>query len=326
MTTTKALVASISIVAVLGVAVATYQVRAAHLETTRLQQRLGDTESRLRQAEKRARAADEDNAKLLAEIASSPSPAVPSLTAPHTPQPDEITSQSVLERFSRGQALAAEGRFAEALTDYLWCYDIGMVKVPTLAGARVSGLRMRILELGEKYPPALAAFRERRDRSVQGMLAGGGDRGKSAASFAELNDALGESDRTLAAFDRLSPTDPQRQELATYLTSILLDAQRYRELVQAKPYAQMKRDLDAFIRALGIMGGMGMETKSAVKLLQINKTVQNIEALAGAGDLEHARELALKLLDFDSSATTQALLLAHMDRAGHPSLLATVSK
>jgi RNA polymerase sigma factor (sigma-70 family) len=327
MTTTKTIAVSLSIVALLllGLAVATYQVRAAHQETAQLQQRLHDTESRLLQAEKRTRAADDDKARLLAEIASSRTAAASSsVAAPVAPQPEKITQKSVQERFNRAQDLDGKGRFAEALADYLWCYDIGMVKEKSFSGVRVSFLIMRLLELGGKYPPALAALKERRDQSEQRMLAGSGDR-KIAADFATLNDALGDSDRTLAAFDRLSPTDPQRQGLATHLESVLLEAQRYTELAQTKPYGQMTMEFETLQQA-STRASLGMEAKSTMKDMAINKAVQNIELLAGAGDLEHARELALKLLDFDSSAATQALMLAHMTRAGQPSLLTPAAK
>jgi hypothetical protein len=156
------------------------------------------------------------------------------------------------------------------------------------------------------------------------MLAGGGDR-KIAADFAALNDALGDSDRTLAAFDRLSPTDPQRQGLAMNLENVLREAQRYGELAQSKPYARMTMEFDGLQQAT-TSASIGAEAKSTMKDMLINKAVQNIEVLAGAGDLEHARELALKLLDFDSSTTTQALMLAHMTRAGQPSLLTPLAK
>jgi hypothetical protein len=43
--------------------------------------------------------------------------------------------------------------------------------------------------------------------------------------------------------------------------------------------------------------------------------------LAGAGDLEHARTLAARLLTFDHSPETKTLLQQHAVRAGQPNLL-----
>ena len=42
------------------------------------------------------------------------------------------------------------------------------------------------------------------------------------------------------------------------------------------------------------------------------------EGMVGTGDLEHARELGAKLLRFDGSEETRALLAARAARAGHP--------
>jgi hypothetical protein len=54
----------------------------------------------------------------------------------------------------------------------------------------------------------------------------------------------------------------------------------------------------------------------------VSTATKNIEVLAGAGDLEHARDLAAKLLSFDGSDETKALLKQHVERAGHPELAA----
>jgi hypothetical protein len=52
----------------------------------------------------------------------------------------------------------------------------------------------------------------------------------------------------------------------------------------------------------------------------------NIEVLAGAGDLDHARSMVERLLAYDNSDETRAVLQTHLERAGHTELLGTVSK
>lgn len=54
----------------------------------------------------------------------------------------------------------------------------------------------------------------------------------------------------------------------------------------------------------------------------VSEAVIGAEVLAGAGDLASARELATKLLAFDPSEETRALLRKHLERAGQPELLA----
>ena len=53
----------------------------------------------------------------------------------------------------------------------------------------------------------------------------------------------------------------------------------------------------------------------------INMAAENVEVLAGAGDIESARELLRKVLATDSTPETRALLAKHLSRAGRPELL-----
>jgi bacterioferritin (cytochrome b1) len=47
----------------------------------------------------------------------------------------------------------------------------------------------------------------------------------------------------------------------------------------------------------------------------------NVEVLAGAGEVEKARELAQRILLLDGSPGAQSLLRQHLDRAGRPEIL-----
>jgi hypothetical protein len=61
---------------------------------------------------------------------------------------------------------------------------------------------------------------------------------------------------------------------------------------------------------------------AAAKAYAIKSASSNVEALAGAGDLAHARELIAKVLAIDSSDATKATLRDALGRAKHPELLA----
>jgi hypothetical protein len=62
--------------------------------------------------------------------------------------------------------------------------------------------------------------------------------------------------------------------------------------------------------------------KAVVPPLQftVASTAKRIEALAGAGFTDQARDLGQKLLEVDGSAETKALLNKHAARAGKPGL------
>ena len=53
----------------------------------------------------------------------------------------------------------------------------------------------------------------------------------------------------------------------------------------------------------------------------ITSSAKNIEILAGVGNLSDARTLAERLLAFDGTPETRALLQTHLTRAGQPNLL-----
>ena len=69
-----------------------------------------------------------------------------------------ITQDMVSTRYKNAQELARQGDAAEALKEFLWCFDDGMPRVSGYGGVRTSFLLSSIAKLGEKYPAALVAL------------------------------------------------------------------------------------------------------------------------------------------------------------------------
>ena len=236
---------------------------------------------------------------------------------------DSVPSQDAVKaRYNLGQTLAQSGDAEAALKEYLWCYDVGIVQVPGYSGVRGSYLVRDIAQLGRSHPPALAALRERRDQAEAHMMADTKDR-TAAMDFASLNDALNENQRTLAMFDKLPPTDPRRAGLLLRVYDMLIEAKRYDDAAQARPFARMTSDFDRNVQYLATVASQpnSEPIKAAHTRYIVSTTTKNIEVLAGAGDLAHARELLDKLLAFDASDATKTLLQTQLTRAGHPELL-----
>jgi hypothetical protein len=198
-----------------------------------------------------------------------------------------------------------------------------MARVPRYTGVRGSSLLSAIAQLGRSYPPALAALRERRDQADKQMMASPDNR-TAAIDFASLNGALNEDERTLAVFDKLPPDDSRRGGLLPRVYDLLIEARRYGKAARAKSFAQMTAEFDDNVQFLSTMTGRpGSEiVKTAQTRYIVMTATKNIEVLAGAGDLAHARDLAAKLLAFDGSDETKALLKQQIERAGHPELSA----
>lgn len=231
--------------------------------------------------------------------------------------------EAVQARYNLGQTLAQSGQTEAALKEYLWCYDEGMVRVPSYAGVRNSFLLSSIAQLGHSYPPAVAALREHRDQAEQRMMATPDNR-TAAMDFASLNGALNENQRTLTMFDKLPPDDSRRGGLLVRVYDLLIEARRYGDAAKAMSFGQMTADFDRNVQYLSTTAGRpGREFIKASQTKYIVTTAtKNIEVLAGAGDLAHARDLAAKLLAFNGSDETKALLRQRVERAGHPEVAA----
>ncbi|HEX5223178.1 MAG TPA: sigma-70 family RNA polymerase sigma factor [Verrucomicrobiae bacterium] len=237
-----------------------------------------------------------------------------------------ITHAAVTARYKNAQELARNGDAAGALREYLWCFDIGMRQVAGYAGVRGSYLLSSIVELGKDHPEALAALRERRDQAFQRILESGNDPG-AALDYSSLNRALKEDPNLLAFYDQLPPDDQRRKAVAELAYDQLLTAQRYADALLGRSYDKIQMHFET--------GKMDLPLPESIPnreiLLQqrrnslIKTTVKDVEVLAGAGDLTQARTLAQRLLAYDNSTETSALLSQHLARAGQAGLLGSTT-
>ncbi|HWX22691.1 MAG TPA: sigma-70 family RNA polymerase sigma factor [Candidatus Binatia bacterium] len=238
---------------------------------------------------------------------------------------EPVTHDAVEARYKHAQELAASGEKAAALKEFLWCFDVGMPRVAAYSGVRASFLLSSIAKLGEQYPEALAALQERRDQALQRMLASPTAL-DATMDFAALNRVLKEEQNTLAAFDQLPADDQRRQVLASSAYDQLVTAQRYGDALVGKSYAQVSAQFEMMSAERPLPPNIPnpeMIRKAQHDSL-ISSVAQNVEVFAGAGDLPHARTLAARLLAFDPSPETKALLQQHAVRAGQPDLLNAV--
>jgi len=284
-----------------------------------LQAHVGKLESDLTRITQRALSSDADNGMLLEAISAARAHSGPQAVAGGGVG---LTAASVQARFKAAREMAAAGKSAEALAELLWCLDEGMVKVPSLSGVRVSFLGTELAKLALTYPPAAAALSERRDAAERAM-AGASTARQPSVDFAFLNQALGEVDKTLAAFDRLPPGDPRRAYLANQqVMSRLVEVQRYAEVMEVYPYTRMSSSLS--IPMPNVNGHSDPEARlRRYRDSVVQRAASNLEVLVGAGDLKNARVFARQVLMLDDSITTRMLLERHAMRAGNPGFIET---
>jgi RNA polymerase sigma factor (sigma-70 family) len=333
MSATKITVGILSAIAVAAIGTAIYETAAVkeneavlagvRQQQTALQAKLRDTESRLAVETKRAQAVDEDNATLLK--------VVDGLRANHAAQTASaavpITHDLVEARYKRAQELARSGDTAAALKEFLWCFDEGMPRVTGYGGVRDSFLLSEIAKLGENDPDALAALRERRDAAEKRLLGSKNDYDASA-DFAAINRYLKEDARTLQLYDQLAPDDTRRRSLGLTIYDLLAASGRYQDAVQVRPYGMMSTLFESTIQERPLPPNISDPTRlrQAQRDYAVTSAAKNIEVLAGSGDLEHAKSLVERLLAYDGSEETKAVLQKSLVRAGHPELLAAPAK
>jgi RNA polymerase sigma factor (sigma-70 family) len=294
------------------------QLTAAAGEETDLTVKVADLQRRLTAAEQRVVAVDGGSAALLRTAQNT--------VAADAEAAQPITVDGVQARYQQAQALAKSGQFAAALKEFLWCYDVGMRQIASFAGVRGSSLPDAIKALGAQYPEALTALRTRRDQADQRILAGEDD-SRTIADFTSLNRILDQDERTLELFDQLPANDGRRRTMAIYAFNNLVAAQRYADAGLAQSYAMMSSHFElSQDRANQATGPDPERQQKANHDYLVETTVRDVEVLAGSGDLAHARELAGRLLAYDGSEETKGTLRNHLQRAGHPELLANPSQ
>ena len=94
-------------------------------------------------------------------------------------------------RMITADRLVGEGKEAEALVIYLWCFDHGVAADPAFRGVRDSFLLARIRQLAGAlgYRPALTALIERRDACALKMKTGTGT-AENAEDYAILQNCF----------------------------------------------------------------------------------------------------------------------------------------
>lgn len=236
---------------------------------------------------------------------------------------DEIHAKA---RHKQGKKLARAGQPAEALAEFLWCFDEGMAHVPGLSSVRSSYLLDDIQTLSVTYPPAKASLLERRDRAQAALLSGQAT-DNTIKDIVALNRSLNEADRSLALYDQLPAANAHRTKLRIWLFSQFLKAKRYDDALQSEPVVNIFR-IWPLMQSHEISRNNSAFTPAALKTFHdynLHWLADRLEVLAGAGQLDHARELLATALAYDGNEPARAIYHAGLLRAGHAELLASTT-
>jgi len=282
-----------------------------------LQDQLELSEKAKRTAISRAREADADNALLLRSL----SKALPQQKRPKHPTDAEINDSKGL-----ATALVKRGDYKEALAEYLWLWDEGMANSPRQHGVRISWLVSQIVALSELYPLASEALRQRRDFTEQIVLANSQAR-EEAIDYARLNNALNEGDRNVSVFDQLGESDSRRKIFASAALDQLIAQKRYSDALLGRTSANAMRLFEVMSASKSDFGNLPnpVQAQSDRRKMILNSSIQSIEILAGAGQLDEARKLSLKLLQFDNTDATRLMVYEKLERAGQSNIIQSLT-
>lgn len=218
--------------------------------------------------------------------------------------------------FELAKKLIAAGQHEEALKELLWCWDEGK-KDPEFARLRSANVPRELARLARDYAPAQEALRSRRDQARERALANKGG-ATVVQDLIHLNRELKMDDDTIAIFDQMPEGDRRKVTISIYLFDHLLEKQRYKD---ATLFNLPETYMMPIERARAQMKQGGDAAASFLRFT-VASTAKRVEALAGAGHADQARELGEKLLTLDGTDETKALLKKHATRAGKPDLFA----
>ena len=254
--------------------------------------------------------------------------ATPQTERTEADDPDATAGLDPMERMNLGKELLRQGRPADALGHYLWCFDEGLKASPAFAGVRLSFLLKEIAELGNAYPPAREALRTRRD-TLEARLEPGSSDAYQILELTALNEKLNEPQKNLELAGRLDPGGPARATIYRGVADQLIAEQRYAELVDvAAPEDVYGHQLATLETTQKLLEGKPTAALAREGLRQnLFKTgVAGVEALAGAGYTERALALARQILSADGSPDTRKLLIERAQIAGNSELVEALTE
>lgn len=292
------------------------ETRAATLaRSEEVRTRIASLEKKRVSETKRAEAVEADNVALASAV-QKVQVAVEKRAAAPAPV---LTREALDSRVKGAVAKAKDGEAGAALSELLACWELGKTRVGGLEPVHSTLLLGALLKLGESYPPAITVLREKMEKARQRML-GSPDDMEPLREMGSIARALKDEQAMVALYDTIPEGDARRAKVAIYAADGLIAARRYGDALTGRTYPTMisRFEINSQFKT---MPGATAEMAERMKSYAMTSAAQDVEVLAGAGDLVHARELATRILALDGSEATRALLQAHLARAGQAGLV-----
>ena len=219
------------------------------------------------------------------------------------------------KRLAYAQALLEKERYGEALAEYLWCFDTGMKKAPAYAGVRISILLSYIADLGSRYPLAISALKERRDKAGLNL-----DKKpfnlNDAIEFISINRVLEDAELSVKVYlERSEKSSEFASQVFDTISETLIAYKRYDEFVKfgGKLVAKVEADFSQHRQFGG--NSLDRELESTLKKIEIERAGNTFEAYCGVKNEAEAAKMLSLILAFDKSEMAFEMLLQNAKRA-----------
>jgi hypothetical protein len=232
------------------------------------------------------------------------------------PERREVTREELDRRFDLARSLAKEGKFEQALNEYLFVFDNSR-EVSSYGGVRLSYVPIEIAEMGRVYRPAVVALKTRRDEREKLVLTGkaGFD---VVQELTSLNQYLDEPERSVALFDKLKTMGTVSADVREDLLTLI-----WEQLVEAKRYSDLKDKVDELAKRVANQIGESAVNKdfpdngalsspayqNYLRGSIIDDGGKVYETLLALGKTEKAEKLAKWMLTFSSDGEMYARLI-----------------
>lgn len=204
------------------------------------------------------------------------------------------------EALNAARSLAAEGKFEQALEKQVWFHNHALEVNPSYYGVRLSYALSDWIQLGEKYPAALAKLKGIRDEKTSRLLAAEKDR-QIFNDVVRINDHLNESEATVGLFKKLDVTQSDFAGSVYDLADEALVAAREYNLAKkylGDPKARLEIATRNFDEGMEYArrSQRGDASRKAFERIFTAEILRIINVLDQAGSQETAREIQSKAL------------------------------
>lgn len=191
----------------------------------------------------------------------------------------------IRSRMDLASGLVLNGRYDEALEEYVWLWENMLVHDPAMIGVRNSFFIRDMSDLASKHPPAMERFTRMRDEAAERMRGAEGPTWALLEDWIGLNQAIKDNEAVLEWFDRIKERPGAESTLMRFshrLESFLIENKRYKDLalINWNPTEELNRG----VHTIGpMLASMSEDNDDARRETMMQLHTDSIARRAGLG-------------------------------------------